>query len=312
MNKNRYQQKEMEFISSYGLTTNEHFISISETGKKVRVLEMGSGPALLCIHGNPNAGLTWLPLVSELKNFRCLLLDRPGCGLSDEISYKNLGTETHTKIVVNTIEAVLDYFKLRSVNLLGSSNGSDWTLLFALHKPERVMKMIHEGCPGFIEDMLLVPSMKMMDSKLMLWMIPRLPSSVFMTKSILKQIGHSYSVNNNKITQNYFEWYVTLANSTRTIINDFAYSGAVYTGGKGKIAPSFIISNEKLKGIRNETLVLWGTDDPFGGDAVAQKFTTAFPVANLKLFANSGHLPWLDQPLQHAKAIAEFLSAKAD
>ena len=43
------------------------------------------GIPVLFIHGGPTSGGTWAPLVPRVKGFRCLVLDRPGTGLSDPL-----------------------------------------------------------------------------------------------------------------------------------------------------------------------------------------------------------------------------------
>ena len=45
----------------------------------------GEGPAVVFIHGASNGGSSWASLVARLDGFRCIMLDRPGCGLSDPL-----------------------------------------------------------------------------------------------------------------------------------------------------------------------------------------------------------------------------------
>ena len=41
---------------------------------------------MLFVHGASNAGTSWVDLIAALEGFRCIALDRPGCGLSDPIA----------------------------------------------------------------------------------------------------------------------------------------------------------------------------------------------------------------------------------
>jgi haloalkane dehalogenase len=50
-------------------------------GLKVRVMDEGSGPALLLLHGNPDNADEWKPLIQILRSeFRCIAPDLPGYG----------------------------------------------------------------------------------------------------------------------------------------------------------------------------------------------------------------------------------------
>src|SRR5271170_4039850 len=47
----------------------------------VRVLDQGTGPVVLLLHGNPDNADEWLPLTGFLRdNFRCIAPDLPGYG----------------------------------------------------------------------------------------------------------------------------------------------------------------------------------------------------------------------------------------
>ncbi len=52
----------------------------------MRVLEVGEGVPVLFVHGASSGGSSWAPLVACLSGFRCILLDRPGFGLSPRLN----------------------------------------------------------------------------------------------------------------------------------------------------------------------------------------------------------------------------------
>ncbi len=61
----------------------EHRVTLDEIGVTIRVLEEGSGPVLLLLHGNPDDAEEWSPLMARLKgSFRCIAPDLPGYGQS--------------------------------------------------------------------------------------------------------------------------------------------------------------------------------------------------------------------------------------
>jgi pimeloyl-ACP methyl ester carboxylesterase len=80
----RYRAAERRlWMSCVGEPPAEQFIRLPKLNTRVRLLTYGQGPTLLFIHGGPNAASTWLPLIRLLPDFQCVLLERPGCGLSE-------------------------------------------------------------------------------------------------------------------------------------------------------------------------------------------------------------------------------------
>ena len=93
MNETKYREAERALWDSVGLTPTERFVMLPRIGVKVRVQEIGEGDPVLFIHGGPNSGSTWAPLVEHFSTHRCLIVDRPGTGLSEPylITRENLG-----------------------------------------------------------------------------------------------------------------------------------------------------------------------------------------------------------------------------
>lgn len=55
-------------------------------GNEVRIQEVGDGRPVIFVHGAPVASSSWVLLADALREeFRCILVDRPGCGLSDPL-----------------------------------------------------------------------------------------------------------------------------------------------------------------------------------------------------------------------------------
>lgn len=81
----RYRQAEQALWGHYGLKPTERFIELDSPRVRLRVVEVGSGEPVLFVPGTAGTGPYWGPLVRELKGFRCLMLDRPGWGLSSPV-----------------------------------------------------------------------------------------------------------------------------------------------------------------------------------------------------------------------------------
>lgn len=93
MNEARYRVAERRLWESKGVTPTERRLHLTRNGVDVRVLEAGNGPPVLFVHGGNVSGSSWAALVARLPGFRCIVLDRPGCGLSDPLA-ATLSAET--------------------------------------------------------------------------------------------------------------------------------------------------------------------------------------------------------------------------
>jgi pimeloyl-ACP methyl ester carboxylesterase len=136
-------------------------------------------------------------------------------------------------------------------------------------------------------------------------LIPRLPGSVSSSEKTMKEIGHGYSIERGRIADFFMEWYVSLWNNTDTIKNDFDLISKVVR--KGQQNPEFVLHDHEIEKLGSRSLWLWGKDDAFAGSEVARRITGKMQHATLIEFDNSGHLPWLDNPGDHAGLIREFL-----
>ena len=146
MNERAYRVAEEAFWKASGLPIPaERRISLPRLGLGVRIMEVGEGPELLFLHGGPNAGSTWAPLVAHLDGFRCLLVDRPGCGLSSPPTHPPRSVRT---FVSDMVADLLDTMGESVVGIVASSFGSYSSLLHAVAHPEATRPAVHFGCPA--------------------------------------------------------------------------------------------------------------------------------------------------------------------
>lgn len=109
-NEARYRDAERRLWESVGVVPTEQRIHLARTEVTVRIQEVGEGPAVVFVHGGTVNGTSWAPLVARLEGFRCVMLDRPGCGLSDPLStgfddVQRLGTFADA-LVVDVLDAL--------------------------------------------------------------------------------------------------------------------------------------------------------------------------------------------------------------
>jgi pimeloyl-ACP methyl ester carboxylesterase len=85
------------------------------TGVALNVLEEGSGPAVVMIHGLPGSAYDWRALLPELasRGYRAIAYDRVGYGRSDprpgdddRLAPVSIGRYLHTKIPNSTLHEI--------------------------------------------------------------------------------------------------------------------------------------------------------------------------------------------------------------
>jgi Alpha/beta hydrolase family len=86
MDENTYRRAERALWASLHAQPTEHWLELGRTGATVHVQEVGDGAPVVFVHGASTAGTSWASLAARLDEFRCILIDRPGCGLSPPLS----------------------------------------------------------------------------------------------------------------------------------------------------------------------------------------------------------------------------------
>lgn len=296
----RYRAAEARLWSSVGLAPSERQVRLASTGTSVRVQEVGDGEPALFIHGGPNAGSTWAPLVAHLEGLRCLVVDRPGTGLSAPypITAGNL-----PRIGATFVGDVLDGLGLDRAHVVASSFGGHLALRSAAAAPERVHRMVQMACPAFAPGEQAPPFMRVLTRGWLRRLMHVLPPNERANRSIMRQIGHAKSLDAGTIAPGFFAWYLALQRYTDTLRND----GELIAG----LVPNrtaVTLTDDLLRAVAVPALFLWGADDTFGGEDVAVHVTTTLPHAELRMLPDAGHLPWLDDPEGTAGATLAFLA----
>jgi pimeloyl-ACP methyl ester carboxylesterase len=119
--------------------------------KMLSYKKMGTGPAIVLIHGFPNDGTSWkniLPLLS--KNYTYILPDLPGAGASAYIP--NLSLEK----MAAAVKGILDVEKIDAAIWVGHSMGGYTSMEAAIHFPEKIkaISLVHSLASADSEEKL--------------------------------------------------------------------------------------------------------------------------------------------------------------
>lgn len=304
MNVERYRAAEQRLWKHAGIIPRERRVRLPRLSVDVRVMETGDGPPTLFIHGGPNAGSTWAELAAKLPHLRCIILDRPGTGLSEPC---RVNVQTLPAFADTLVEDVLDALEIEHADLVASSFGGYVALRSAAAHPERVGRTVQMGCPGFVPGMILPPSMKMMLLPGMSRLIPMLPPSEKETHKSMRHLGHGKSLDSGRIASVFTDWYMALQRDTDTMRNELAMISAI--SSRRGFDPSLTLTEDLLSRVTSPTHFYWGDDDTFGGAEVARRLVAMLPDASLEILPDAGHLPWVDDAEHAAAVVMRHLTA---
>jgi 2-hydroxy-6-oxonona-2,4-dienedioate hydrolase len=307
MDEPRYRAAERALWDDAGATPMEHRVHLRRNEVEVRVQEVGDGAPVLFIHGGPGAaGSIWAYLVAQLPGLRCLLVDRPGTGLSDPQLLEDPAAVRREAATL--VADVFDGLDIDRGHLVGSSHGSYVALLSAAADPDRVERTVHLGCPGFIEDMAVTAFDRLVLFPGAHQVFGRLPTSEGSFRKTLRQLGHEADATAARIPQPFVDCSLALHRHTDTMRNELA-SMANMGSFRGGFDPSLTVDGETLGMVRSPSYFLWGDNDPYGSEGVARGVVTAMPEAELEMLPGGGHLCWFDDVARAADAIRTHLLA---
>jgi 2-hydroxy-6-oxonona-2,4-dienedioate hydrolase len=298
----RYRHAEAALWKHYGLEPAEHFIDLQSPVVRVRVQVVGSGTPILFIHGGVWPGAAFASLIGELSGFRCVVLDRPGCGLSSPLDYSKYAYKT---LIAQLLTGVLDAVSIETTHVVGQEVGAAWALGLATAHPSRVDRLVLTGAAPLLHEQPVPTFLKVLASPIGA-LIVRLPQSSGQARSILRQDGHGASLEAGQIPDAYLDWHVGLMRETATMRNERALIRA--TLGRGKWRPEVTFEADELAQLHQPVLYVYGTNDPESTADRVRHVVGLLPAAELHLIEGAGHLPWLDDPGQVGARVSGFLA----
>lgn len=241
-------------------------------------------------------------LVRELKGFRCLILDRPGWGLSSAIDFSMHEFKT---VVTDVLAGTLDALGLERAHLVGGSIGINWSLRLAERYPSRVDRMALLG-GGPVLPETSVPSIIRVLASPLGAIIVRLGDKPGRVRSILKQNGHGANLDAGRIPDEFMDWRVALGRETDSMRHERDMVRAIVRGRRFR--PGLTFADPELAAIKQATLYVYGTADPVGSVDSVKRLVSLLPRAELRLVDGAGHNPWFDEPSQVGGYVSRFLA----
>ena len=278
------------------LVPSQRYVSL-DSGPRVRVLEIGSGPPLLLLPGLGMVAAGWNSLLARLTGHRLLAVERPGCGLGDALDLGGLDLRTWAIRFVDSLLRALD---LQRPALVGNSIGGTSALWYAGAFPDRVESVVTIGAPPFVLDAQAPLALRL----LTLGPIGKRAlsrASAADVDRLFTDMGHPQGAVRAEMRE--------LALASRELPD---YQGgflALLRAATGLTGRKVALPEAELRRIATPTLMIWGRNDTHGPVETGRRMARVMPNAKLEV-RGIGHLPWLDDPDGCAELINEFLGRR--
>jgi 2-hydroxy-6-oxonona-2,4-dienedioate hydrolase len=305
----RYRAAERRLWDSVGLEPSERRVHLQDLDVSVRVQEIGEGPPVVLIHGASNGGASWANLVQGLSGLRCIMIDRPGCGLSDPMpgDAGDADVDAVKRAADLLVPDLLDALAVPSAHVLGTSFGGFFALRAAAAAPERFRRVVlyswSMGVPmdhtALVMRFAGIPGIGQIAA--------RMPIGRASAKMMLRQVGLKGAIDSGKFDATMLDWYVALLRHTPTLLNEIRATPKMITPIKG-LNQAMLFTDELLNRVSSPVHCFWGEDDPNGGAETARRFVARLPHTTLELVADAGHAPWIDEPERAASSTLAFLN----
>ncbi|WP_084105491.1 alpha/beta fold hydrolase [Demequina sp. NBRC 110056] len=301
----RYRPAEAALWEHFGVEPAERWAEVPGNGMRVRAQVVGEAdaPAVVLVHGTPTAGGAWAPLVARLRGVRVIVVDRPGCGLSDPLDLGGFTPESMREVNAAWLGAVAEQIGGGPVDLVGNSAGGMASIMMAARRPELVRSLTLDGVPA-VSGMRLPASMRAATTRVVASAAARRTVTASDMRRSLRAMGHTSLLAAGGLSQPELAWRAALTAHTDTVRNDLALLrlAASWRGLKRTWVPG----PSEVGSLAVRSLWVVGDRDPFAAPERVRRWARHAPGSRVHVIEGAGHQPWLDGPEQHARLLEAF------
>ena len=236
-------------------------------------IDEGQGPVLLLLHGLFGALSNWQGVVEAFRaDYRVVI---PLLPIYD-MPLAQAGVPGLVKYVEEFVAAVQ---LPDGLTVLGNSLGGHVALVFALHYPARVARLVLTGSSGLFEDG-------------MGGSFPKRGNYAY----VQERVGYTFydpQIATKELVDEVFE--VTNSNAKCLRIIAIARSAQRHN------------LSRDLRRITGPVLLVWGLNDTITPPSVAHEFAQLLPQATLRFLDHCGHAPMMERPAGFNTYLRQFL-----
>ena len=237
-----------------------------------KYVDEGQGQVLMLLHGLFGALSNWEGVVSRFsKNFRVVIPMLP----IYEMPIREAGMEGLRKFV----EDFVALKKLDNMIIMGNSLGGHVALVYTLHNPQKVRKLILTGSSGLFEDSMGGSYPKRGNYE---YIRERVAYTFYDPKVATKELVDEVFETTNNIPK--CMRIVSIAKSAQ----------------RHNMA-------EEIPNIKVPTLLVWGLNDTITPPMVAHEFNRLIPNSSLQFIDKCCHAPMMEHPEKFNALVEDFL-----
>ncbi len=277
------------------LPFQSRFVTVA--GHKMHYVDEGTGPVVLCLHGNPTWCYFYRNLIRELRgSFRLIAPDFLGCGLSD----RTPGKKWKAIDRINQLEEFVTTLGIDRFSIVMHDWGGPLGTGFMLRRLEKIDRVVYlnttltetEALPGFIK-IAATPVIGKLFTR-------HTDTFVRLTTSM-----GAYTKLTPEVKEGYRAPYTT--RQRRDAIWDFV-EDIPFDASHPSYQQMVDIAAGLPKIAEKPVKIVWGLQDPCFHREMLSKVAAHFPRAELLEIPEASHLVLDDAPKIAIPAIQEFLS----
>jgi pimeloyl-ACP methyl ester carboxylesterase len=270
-----------------------HLRSCPVHGSQVNYIEMGTGPALVFVHGLAGCWQNWLENIPHFaRSHRVIAIDLPGFGESD-LPQESISIPGYGRFV----DAFLGEIGVERAAIVGNSMGGFISAEVALAHPSRVDRLVLVSAAG----VMTVRQWQLL---------------------LATRLARAFHLGSTRV-QRRRQSIVRRRRMRRLILNgvvqhpELLQPELVYEIASGAGKPGFMDAfnsildydfTDRLSEIQHPTLIVWGRDDrivPVGG---AYRYEQLIGDSRRVILEDTGHVPMIERPALFNRLLEDFLS----
>ena len=268
----------------------------------IRYREVGSGPALVFVHGVLVNGTLWRGVIPRLsEQFRCIVPDLPLGGHPEPMREDaDLSPRGVARIVADFVEAL----GLRDVTLVGNDTGGAICQIVVAEHPDRIGGLVLTNCDAYEDFFPLVFRPFSLG--------PRLLGQPF--------VDALAWVLRSRAAQRLLLWTVSKSRPDGETLDAY-FAPLLYDAGVRRDLTRFLAAvskrytleaAERFPAFRRPVLIVWGEDDPFFSPRLALRLKRDFPDSRLESVSGSRAFVPEDRPGALAAFVADFVRSREE
>jgi pimeloyl-ACP methyl ester carboxylesterase len=276
---------------------------VSVGGASTRVLQSGPASAreaVVLVHGNPGSARDWDDLLAANGRFaRTVSFDVSGYGKSD----KGAAAVQSTDGVASYIQGLLDQLGIKRAVLVLHDFGGIWGLQWASKHPDALTGVVPIDT-GILMDYIPHPLA-------VIWSTP-IAGELQLAGTTRDSFRQNIQLGQQKpLPADYVDRaYDNYDRATRCALLRYYRSAAAETSGKFDQNGIARPQSEALKRRSRPALVIWGEHDPYLPVSYAERQKETFPAAQVHVFSDAAHWPFVDDPDRTRGLVVPFLRPK--